>query len=265
MFLLKIGIFKINISSIFSLVLGIAMGLAIFTLIYLAYVLGNLNKNKRDVKIVEVDFEAINDGDLSKKEKKELLELYRLNNNSIIVKEMIMDYEKIFCDNKLRNNDSYTSYCMLISKSLIYNIAKVYYPNSSRPYAEIKIEEALKLSNYISKRVDELLDYNGLKFIRGISLKTIVNIKNFKDLCKEWKIVKLLKKYKINKLLAGLKVVINFVNPFYWVRKAIIDTSIRIITKQMCLRIIGIVGEEAYNVYSKSVFKEEISLNELEA
>ncbi|MGM9971891.1 MAG: hypothetical protein ACI35W_05735 [Anaeroplasmataceae bacterium] len=256
MFFLKIWIFKLNISSIFSLVLGIAVGLAIFTLVYLAFVLTQMNKDKHVINLKSFDMELLDNDKISKKERKELLEMNTFNNNAIAVEKMIKDYENIFIDKKLRGDKSNVSFCIELSTSLIKNIACIYYPNNKRPYACITIQEALRLAGYISNRVDELLDFNGLRFIRGIKLKTIMDIKNLKKNIEEWKIVKFCQEYKINKILTGLKVVLNLVNPLYWVRKFIIDSSIKVVTKKICKRIIGIAGEEAYKIYSKSVFED---------
>lgn len=254
MFLLKIGIFKVNISSIFSLVLGIAIGLALFTLIYLAYVLRKMKSNTNKISIVPLDDTDINNSKISKKEKKLLLEKNRKITNAGITEQMIHDYENMLLDNNLRDGMGYVEYTKILVSSLITNIAKLYFPNSKRPYGEITVQEGLELIEYISKRISEMLQYSGLRFIGGIKLKTIINVKNFKNDFEKWKIVRIAQKYKLNKVLFGLKIVLNFVNPLYWVRKLIIDNSIRIVTRNMCYQIIGIAGEEAYKIYSKSVF-----------
>ena len=254
MFLLKIGIFKVNISSIFSLAFGIAIGIAIITLIYLLYVLKTLNSKKfKKENTIMIDGVMIETHPI--KSTNNIIE--NNSDNGIMVKDMIKEYQSIFLDKRLRGDYTNVGYCKELSLSLLNNIAKLYYPKSNTPMLEISVEDTMTLLRYIVSRVDNLLNYDGLKFIRRIRLKTIYKTVMFKKTVENWKIYKLSKKYNFNQILNGFKFIINFVNPFYWVRKAIIDTSFSIITKHLCLVIIGIVGEEGYKIYSNSVFKKE--------
>lgn len=268
MVLLEFGIFKVNISNIFGLCLGIAMSLALCVLIYLLYVINKMNskKYKEENKIVIEDEEI--SVKLSKKDKKKLALLnekkLKENTNKEIVCNMIDEYQMLFLDSKFKSGGNIT-YAKELSLSLVKNIAKLYYPESENAMLEISVEDTMTLLRYITKRIDALLNYDGLRFIKSVKISTIYNVTMYKKVIDNLKITKTLKKYNLTKILSGFKFIINFVNPFYWVRKAIIDTSFKIITKKICVQTIAIVGAEAYYIYSHSVFndyKEEVMLIE---
>ena len=104
--------------------------------------------------------------------------------------------------------------------------------------------------------MDEILDINGLRVLRKININSANGMLNFYKRLYDHKIVKLIYKFKLNKILFGFKVLINIINPIYWVRKFIINRSFSIVTKKICVNVIQISGEEAYNIYSKNAFNE---------
>ena len=54
---------------------------------------------------------------------------------------------------------------------------------------------------------------------------------------------------------------LNAVNPVYWFRKLVINTSIDVMTRKVCVVIIGVVGEETAKIYSKKLFDKPIELD----
>lgn len=257
MILIKFGIFELNISNIIGLILGIAVGFALFTLIYLLYVLTTMNskKYKEENGVCIEDLKI--DSTLSKKEIEKAREQIRIRDNAGICASMITEYQSIFLDKRLKKGQSDIAYTKELSISLLNNIASLYYPESKTPYLEISVEDSMTLVRYVTSKVNNLLNYGGLRFIKSIRLSTIYRFTMYKKIIDNFKVTKILKKYNITKILSGFKFIINFINPFYWVRKAIIDTSFNIIVKKLCLQSIGIIGQEAYYIYSKSVFKDK--------
>ena len=77
-------------------------------------------------------------------------------------------------------------------------------------------------------------------------------------------IFKAAQKAKVGKVIKYGSAVVNVVNPVYWFRKAVINTSVNTMTRKVCLVIIGIVGEETVKVYSKALFEEETDLSIVE-
>lgn len=262
MLLLKLGIFDITFGTVFTFAFGIAIGVAIVTIAYLLFVLKKLNgkefENSMSVKIENYEISP----NLKKKERLEALEKQRLESNSYKAYEMILMYQDIFRDKKIKGNKGDIQYALELSKSLITNIATLYYPESRFPIYEITIDEAIELAKYLSSRITDILNYNGLKMIRKFNINTIISVKDFSFEIKESAFVQKMQNMHVNKILFGCKVLINIVNPIYWVRKLIVNTSFDVVTRKLCLAVIQIVGEESYNVYSKGFLKKENELNE---
>ncbi len=258
-----IGIFKISILSIYTFIFGIAIGLAIASIIYLLYVLRQMNssKFKEMSKIKTKDYE-FNPVAMSKKEKIKFDEFKTSLDKQKQVCALILEYEEIFNDKKLRKGYTNIEFAKYLSYSLLKNIALIYNPNSKRPYLDITISDATNLLRYASKRMDEILDFNGLRILRRININTLRGTFTFYKKVYDLKAVKFIYKYKINKILFGFKVLINIINPIYWVKKFIINSSFEIITRKICINVVQIVGEEAYNVYSKNAFDKGVVLIE---
>lgn len=258
-----IGIFKVSILSIYTFIFGIALGLAIATIIYLLYVLRQMNsaKFKEMTKIKTKDYE-FNPSVLNKKEKVKFDEFKSSLDKQKQVCALILEYEEIFNDKELRKGRTNFEFTKYLSWSLIQNVAHIYNPKSKRPYLDITISDATNLLRYASKRMDEILDFNGLRILRRININTFRGTFTFYKRVYDFKLVKLIYKYKLNKILFGFKVLINIINPLYWVRKFVINSSFEIITRRICVNVIQIIGEEAYNIYSKNAFDKGVVLIE---
>lgn len=231
--LFKLGIFDINLSTIFSFLFGLAVGLAIFALIYLALALSTMRSKKYIVKTAVKD--------VTSKE----------------IEDMIAETQIMFKDKKLRGEKSMIAHAKDLSTDLVKNIAIKFFPKSKHPLLEISIDELLLLGVYISKRLDEVLDHKGLRLFRKLKISTIVSMGEIKQNIEDHPLVKATKKYKIAEAFKAAKSVINIVNPVYWVKKAIVNTAMDVILKKLCVIIIGICGEETFKIYSKSVFNVE--------
>lgn len=228
---------QFNLSLFFSFLIGIGVGLALFTIGYLILVLSSMKSKKY---IVETKVKDVNDEE---------------------VYEVIKETQEIFKDKNLKGAQSNIGYAKDLSVELVLSIAKKFFPESKHPLYELSINEVLMLGTYVSKRLDEVLDFKGLRILRKLKITNIVGFTEVKEKIESNSIVKATKKYKVMEALSATKKVINIVNPVYWARKFFINTTINMVIKKLCIVMIGVVGEETYKIYSKSVFDKEVELD----
>lgn len=226
-----------NWPNFFSFLIGLGTGLIIFALLYLLLVLTTL-KNKKYIV-------ASNVNDVTDEE----------------IKEIIKNSQAAFKDKDLRGEEGVITYATNLATELVIHIARRYFPKSKHPVLELSIDELILLCNYISKRVDEILGHRGLRILRKIKISTIVGLSDTKKIIEDNPIVKATKRYKIYETLAAAKKVINVVNPVWWAKKLITNSVMKIITNKLCLVILGIIGEETYKIYSKSVFNVDVTID----
>ncbi len=228
---------QFNFSLLFSFLLGIGVGISIFALVYLILFLSSINKKKY--------VSSVNSNEVSDEE----------------VKQIIEETKMIFRDKKLKSYRSNIVFCKDLCYELVTNIAKKFYPLSKHPLFELSIDEVLMLTMYISNRLDSIFDANFIRIFKKIKVSQIIGMAEIKEKIEANSIVKATKKYKIKEALSATKKVINIVNPVKWAQKAIINTSINLGIKKLCLITIGIVGEETYKIYSKAVFDKVVEID----
>ncbi len=228
---------QFNLSLLFSFLIGVGVGLAVMSVGYLILVLSSMKSEKY---IVETQVKDVNDQEIF---------------------DIIKETQEMFKDENLKGIQSNIAYAKDLSVELVLNIARKFFPESKHPLYELSINEVLMLGTYISKRLDEVLDFKGLRILRKLKISTIVSFTEVKEKIEANSIVKATKKYKIMEALSATKKVINIVNPVYWARKFLIDTTLSVVIKKLCLVLIGVVGEETYKIYSKSVFDREVEID----
>ena len=86
---------------------------------------------------------------------------------------LVKQTQENFKDKKMRGEEGMVSYCYKLSKEMVIEIAKKFFPESKHPLMEISIDEALLLSTYVTKRLEELLDHKGLRLFRKLKISTI--------------------------------------------------------------------------------------------
>lgn len=224
--------FEFNLSILISFLLGIFLGVVIAILVYLILVLSTMNKNKKVFKP----------------------QVENVDSNEIV--KLIEDSKNQFKDELLRSDTPYITYAIDITKKMVYEIAHKFYPKSKRPLLEISIDEALMLFNYISKRLDELLDHKGLRFLKKFKISFIMGLYDVKENINENDLVKVTKKYKLKNAFNAAKNALNLINPVYWIRKFVMSKAINVIIKKLCVVMISVAGEETYKIYSKSIYNE---------
>ncbi len=147
-----------------------------------------------------------------------------------------------------------------VSYELLEEISRYFFPESKYPMLELSVTELIELNKYISDRIDELMDIPILKNAKKMRIIQIVRMYEKQRSITESKVVKAAKRAKLGKVLKYGSMALNAVNPVYWFRKLVISTSIDVMTRKVCVVIIGVVGEETTKVYSKKLFDEDIDL-----
>jgi hypothetical protein len=125
---------------------------------------------------------------------------------------------------------------------------------------ELSVNELIELNHYITNRIDELLEIPLLKHAKKTRIITILNMYEKKRMVEQSKVVKAAKKARLGTVLKYGSMALNAVNPVYWFRKLVINTSIDVMTRKVCVVIVGVVGEETTKVYSKKLFDKDIEL-----
>lgn len=220
--------------------LGMATGAIAFSAIYILLLLRGKNININDIKRPTINVEE---------------EQLRF---------MIQEKRKLFKRNKKLGNSSIAKLTLEMSYELIEEIATYFFPDSKYPMMELSIHELLDLNHYITNRIAEMLDKPILKNTMNLRVTKIMQMFDKKKSIQESKLIKTAKKYKVGKVVKYGGAALNVVNPVYWFRKLVINTSIDVMTKKVCVVIIGIVGEETTKVYSKKLFDAPLELNMVE-
>lgn len=149
---------------------------------------------------------------------------------------------------------------MNVSYELIEEISRYFFPHSKYPMLELSVNELIELNHYITNRMSGLLDIPLLKHAKKTRIITILNMYEKKRMVEQSKVVKAAKKARIGTVLKYGSMALNAVNPVYWFRKLVINTSIDVMTRKVCVVIVGVVGEETTKVYSKKLFDKDVDL-----
>lgn len=224
---------KFSLDNLVVLIFGIVFGFLLCFLIYIVFVFTSLKKEETRISLDS------NTVDIAKIER-----LIRSAKNQYVE-------ESAYKTTGQKLNDM-----RLISWELINDIAREYYPNSNYPIYELSVDEIIILVHYITNRIDSLFKGPVLKQFKKVRISYILRILDLKKKFDENKAVKTASKMK--KPWKAVFSVLNIFNPVYWVKKLMISTTIVAATNKLGATIIEVVGEETNNIYSKSVFNEEI-------
>jgi hypothetical protein len=147
-----------------------------------------------------------------------------------------------------------------VSYELLEEISRYFFPESKYPMLELSVNELIELNRYVSNRIDEIMDIPILKNAKKTRIISIVRMYERKRSIEESKLAKAAKKMRFGKVLKYGSMALNAVNPVYWFRKLVINTSIDVMTRKVCVVIIGVVGEETTKIYSKKLFDKDVDL-----
>ena len=232
--------FEISFGGFINFFVGMATGMVAFAAIYVYFLVRGKNINIDDIKRPSID---VNEEEL---------------------KIMIIDKQKKFKRNKKLGNQNVAKLTFELSYELIEEISKYFFPESKYPMLELSVNELLNLNHYITNRLDDILDKPILKNTKNLQITKIMSMYDKKRAIEQNKLIKAAKKYKVGKIVKYGAAAINVVNPVYWFRKLVINTSVDVMTRKVCLVVIGIVGEETTKVYSKKLFDVPVELNVVE-
>ena len=229
--------FEISFSGFINFFLVKATGVVAFSAIFVALLVRGKNLNIENIKRSDVDVDE------------EELKL------------IIMEKRKLFKRNRKIGNKGIAKLTFEMSYELVDDIANYFFPDSKYPMLELNVHELLDLNHYITDRINEMLDKPVLKNTMNLQMTQIMAMFEKKKQIQENKVFKVAKKYKVAKFVKYGGAALNIVNPVYWFRKLVINTSVDAMTKKVCIMIIGIVGEETTKVYSKKVFDKPVELD----
>ncbi len=232
--------FEISFGGFINFFVGMATGMVAFAAIYIYLLVRGKNINIDDIKRPNVD---VNEEEL---------------------KIMIIDKQKKFKRNKKLGNQNIAKLTFELSYELLEEISKYFFPDSKYPMLELSVNELLNLNHYITNRLDDILDKPILKNTKNLQITKIMSMYDKKKAIERNKLVKAAKKYKVVKIAKYGAAAINVFNPVFWFRKLVINTSVDVMTRKVCLVVIGIVGEETTKVYSKKLFDVPVELNVVE-
>ncbi len=225
---------KVSFGSIMLLLTGIVIGFVICAFSYLIVILQGIKQaDKENKKIAtEDDYEKT---DEVKKYIRGAKDQYHEEASDLSLTQKI-DVMKTIC------------------WALISDIAKVYYPDSNYPIYELSIEELLKLSFYITERIDEVFNGKILRLVKNFKIAQIFRLLDAKKKVEDSKIVKASKKLHVGGISKWAFSALNVVNPVYWIKKFMMDVSMNIGMNKITNVIIDIIGQETAKIYSKNIF-----------
>lgn len=233
--LVKIWIFELNFSTVLSFIVGLIFGMILLGLIYALLVVISIRDKKYKVEV--------NPDNLRQEE----------------AIAMVKKAQDSFNDRELRGKLKKGEYFRRLTTDLVYGIASSFYPDSKYPLLEITIDEAIELMGYVQYRFDEILKKGPIKLIKRLKISTIFNVSVNAQSVVENKAFKATA--NVAEKASKVKKVIDTINPMKWFKRLVVDNAIRIITNKLYLALLGIIGEEAYKIYSKSVLKHEETID----
>lgn len=146
----------------------------------------------------------------------------------------------------------------------MHEIASSYYPNSKYPLYELTIEEAILFIHYLSNRVDSIFENSILRPFKKLSISKIFEILDTKKRIESTKLAKMAKTTHLGKIKNTIISAIKIINPFHWLKKLVVNSTIDFAMRKVALLMIDIVADETSKTYSKSIFDKEKTLRELE-
>jgi hypothetical protein len=228
---------KDMLSPFINFFLGMATGMIVFTAIYVYFLVRGKNIDVEEIKRPTIDVDEQILVDMIKAKQKQFKRTFKGGSEGIAKTTFNLSFE------------------------LIEEISQYFFPDSKYPMLELSVNELLNLNHYITDRIDDLLDKPVIKNTKNMQVTKIMQMYDKKKQVEESKIVKAAKKLKLPKVIKYGGAAVNAINPVYWFRKVVINTSINAMTKKICVVVIGIVGEETTKVYSKALFDSPVELD----
>lgn len=224
-----------DVRVILSFLVGLLLGMILICLIYALLIILSLRDKKYRIKV--------NPENLKEEEAMNMIHLA----------------QDSFKDKNLRGKMSRAQHFKRLTSDLVYGIASSFYPDSKYPLLEITVDEAIELIGYVQERLDDILNKKLIKLLRKLKISDIVSMSLSTQSIMDSKAFKVTK--SISAKASKVKKVIDIINPVNWFRRLVVDNAIKVITNKLFLVSLGIIGEEAYKIYSKSVLKVDTSID----
>lgn len=211
-----------------SLILGFLLGIIfIFLLLGITIFIINRNFLKKSIKANQIDNKEIRN--LIKSKQKQIIKSYKvgLNNNFNLVQDL--------------------------TKDLVLEVAEYYYPNSKYPHLEISIIEAIDMTERVTERLKEILDFKAIGLLKNIRISQIIYILETKKNIENNSFYKISKKYRLDKVISYGYTALNFTNPSYWLKRITFTSTLETTLRSVAVMTLNIVGEESSRLYSKKI------------
>ncbi len=230
--------FTFNLASVLAFIAGLISGMILVFLFYLLWVLIYLKKQEVILHSPDekVDPQLVKD-EIAKAEKRFLLE--RKENHAV-------------------EFDTYKSICL----DLIESIASLYYPKSPHPIGELTVKELMLLDRYLLEKLEDLLNKVSLRTLKKVKINKLLSLLNMKRTIDTNPVIQTTK--QITDFSGKLLSVVHFINPVVWIKRGIVNPSIRLIGKKICLIVIATIGQETYHIYSKQAFLDPLTDEDIE-
>jgi len=230
---------QFNFQSFLALITGIILGFTIFGAMYVVALVVSIRNDKK-FKITLKNQIQIDDAEII---------------------TIVNGIKKTYQDDTvgLKTNDKFRV-VREMSWEMIHQIAEKFYPESDYPIYELTLDEFMMLNHYITDRLDSVFDKRFFKPFRGMRVSRIIKFFEVKKKIDENKLMKAANKLHVPKLTKAAFAVLNAVNPAYWFKKLVIETTYNSAINKITLTIFDIVAEETHKVYSKSIFDKEAIL-----
>jgi len=232
--------FEFSIGGFINFFLGMVTGSIAIIATYIYFVIRGINIDLENVKRPTVDV--------------------NLDDLELMVKEK----QKLFKKSRKSGNHKLSKLTFDLSFDLTNQIATYFFPTSKYPMYELSVHELMNLNHYITDRISEILNKPLLKNTMKLRITQIMQMFDKKRRIEENKVMKAAKKLKVGKVAKYAGAAVNIINPVYWFRKLVINTSVDVMQRKICVVIIGIVGEETIKIYSKKLFDDPLELDLVE-
>jgi hypothetical protein len=196
-----------------------------------------------------------------KKTKDRLVQTIALDDKVLI--DMILAKQNSLDKTVKLTDNGYFKVALDLGLELSEEISRYYFPNSKYPLYELSIQEILDLSTYITQRFDTIINGKFIKRLKNYRVATILEILNTRKKINSSKLMQVSRKLKLQQVYTASRAVLNYANPIYWFRRLAIKPTTVLVTKELCKTIISIFGEETNKIYSKAIFREEPSEDEI--
>lgn len=253
MYFLSIDL-KFSLSNIIGLLFGIIVGLIIGAYIFIH------NKKKRIINLNIDKYQNLEHDDILKTE-------FLINNVSIYHTKARKTKRKLFFGLiKIKRKVDYKAlnekYLNIKDQDklytfkeefywLIYNTAKLYYPDSNYPLFELTIDETFDLAREIIDLVSRSIDSLEIANIENLKISQIIGVIELGNKVRKYTSIKAVKaSINVINFIIRLQA---FITPIYWIKKGTSFAAIDNIDQYFFKNLFEIIGVETSVIYSKKL------------